>query len=152
MQIDIRAQTVSVVVLRRAGEGAEVLLLRKPDAGFWEQVAGSIEPGETGSAAAFRVLEDGTGFRPAMLWAADFTEIFCDPAADRIELVPVFVALVAADAEPRLSSEHDAGDWLTLLDAAERVSFPNQRALLAHVAREFVDRAPPGRLAIPRSR
>ena len=62
-EIPIRSFAVSVVVIRHAATGPEVLLLRRTRslAGEWCQIAGAIEPGETAWQAALRETREETG-------------------------------------------------------------------------------------------
>jgi hypothetical protein len=58
---------------------------------------------------------------------------------DEVSLVPVFVAVVPADAPVRLGPEHDGATWLDFGDARRRLSWPRSvRAL------DDIDRLLPG--------
>ncbi|MGF1552601.1 MAG: NUDIX pyrophosphatase [Paracoccaceae bacterium] len=149
-EIPIRCRAVSAVVLRETVRGAEVLMMRRAGrlAGTWCQVAGGIEEGETAWQAALREIGEETGLVPGALYSADWCERFYEPDADVVSLLPVFVAYVDPASDVRLNDEHDAHNWLSLAEAAGRVTFPGQRAMLAHVEAEFVRRAPEPRLRI----
>ncbi|MEM0945525.1 MAG: NUDIX hydrolase, partial [Pseudomonadota bacterium] len=73
---------------------------------------------------------------------ADWHEAFYEPERERLSIVPVFVAIVSADATVTLNAEHADYRWLPLLEALETVAFSGQRAMLRHEAAEFVDRQP----------
>lgn len=135
---------VAVFALRGAGEGTEVLLLRRanPPAGTWAQVAGKIETGEAAWQAALRELREETGLVPDSLWTVDTRELFYEPDRDAFTLAPCFVALVPPVAEPVLDAEHDAFEWLTFDAAIARVSFGGQRRVLRAIREDFVDYAP----------
>lgn len=149
--IPIRCTMVSVLAIRGASQQARVLLLQRAGNylhGAWSYVAGHVEPGETGWQAAHRELVEETALIPDHLYATSFCEQFYAAADDCIEVVPAFVAMVAADAEVRLNGEHSAFRWLTFDAAMAEVPFGSQRDLFACVRREFIDRPPPGFLRI----
>jgi dATP pyrophosphohydrolase len=101
-ELPVRCGAVAVVVLRGTGAGAQVLLLKRAKgvlAGLWSQVTGSLEADETAPRAALREVIEETGLQPRRLYTADFCDHFYDPASDGVEVVPMFVALVADDAE-----------------------------------------------------
>lgn len=143
--VSIRCSMVSNVVLRGCGASTRMLLLRRHSSyldGVWSYVAGHVEEGETGWQAALRELREETGLVPETFYATSFCEEFYDAAGDCIQLVPAFVARVAAHAEVRLNAEHSAFRWVNLSEAAEALPFGSLRALIAHVQREFVEREP----------
>jgi len=143
-QIPIRSFAVSVVVIRHAATGTEVLLLRRTRslAGEWCQVTGAIEPGETAWQAALRETREETGLDLERLYSADICEQFYEADRDAISLLPVFVGTAAPDAGVRLNAEHSAFRWVGFDEAAGMVPFAGQRHVLRHVEQEFVDREP----------
>lgn len=155
--IPIRACGVSVLVLRPEprqgpGGGRRVLLLRRAGIhlpGVWSQVSGGIEPGERGWQAALRELAEETGLAPLELYSADAYEQWYEREREEIVLFPVFVALVAAGAEPALNHEHSEYVWATLSEAEALLCFAAQRRTLRHVWAEFVEHSPLECLRIP---
>jgi dATP pyrophosphohydrolase len=143
-EIPIRSVAVSVVLIRAAPGGHEVLLLRRTRTltGEWCQVAGAIEPNETAWQAALREVREETGLVPLALYSADICEQFYEADRDAISLLPVFVGLVAEDAEVVLNAEHSEHRWLSVEEAVALGPFSGQRHLLRHVHAEFVVRAP----------
>ncbi|HEX5488569.1 MAG TPA: NUDIX domain-containing protein [Rhodanobacteraceae bacterium] len=136
---------VSVVAIRGDTDPQQVLLLRRAAKylnGAWSYVAGHVEPDETGRQAACRELAEETGLVPQRLYATSFCEQFYSAADDCIEVVPAFVAMVAADAVVHLNGEHSAFRWLPFDAAMAELPFGSQRDLFAYVRREFVDRPP----------
>lgn len=140
----ISVPIVSVFVLRGDAGAREVLLMRRtaPPVGAWCQVAGKIEDGESAWAAGLRELREETGLIPQSFWSADTYEQFYEPDRDRMTVGPCFVALVGADAEPRLNPEHDAFDWFAPDAAVSQVSFPGQRRVLREIIETFGSGAP----------
>lgn len=126
-------RTVSVVPVRADGR---VLLLRRSAerGGFWQQVTGRIEPGESPEQAARRELREETGADvPAS--PLGYRHAFgLDPSVNRVRagaLVVVeevaFAARVPDGFEPRLSDEHTEHVWATAAEAAERLRFAGLR-------------------------
>lgn len=132
-----RVAFVDVYVLRMGPVGLEVLVLRRSQAGrcpgSWEVVHGSIEAGETPGAAALREMREETGLSPARLYNLSRVESFYRHRTDEIGFIPVFAALVEA-AEVRLSTEHEAAEWLSLAAAAGRLAWPRERRALEDIA------------------
>ena len=131
-----RVAFVDVYPLRRSRPGLEVLLLRRASAGrcpgSWEVVHGSIEPGESPREAALRELQEETGLIPERFYNLSRVESFYRHAVDEIGFIPVFAAVVGAQA-PQLSPEHDALEWLPLAKAGERVAWPRERRALEDI-------------------
>ena len=126
-------RTISVVPL---GEGAKVLLLRRsPErGGFWQQVTGRIEPGESPEAAARRELQEETGadapvsslgyvhgfaVDPSLLGRADGGVRTAEETAFAARLPPGFA--------PRIGSEHVEWAWLEPEEALSRLRFAGLR-------------------------
>lgn len=152
--IPVRCTMVSVLALRGSGTATRMLVLQRAGSylhGVWSYVAGHVEAGETGAQAALRELGEETGLVPTAFYATSFCEQVYFPATATVEIVPAFVARIAADAEPRLNPEHSAHRWLSLEAAADAVPFGSQRDLIAHVRREFIERTPSALLRIDRA-
>jgi 8-oxo-dGTP pyrophosphatase MutT (NUDIX family) len=134
---ELRVAFVDVYVLRRAGAGLEVLVLRRAPGGrspgSWETVHGTIEPGETPVEAARREVREETGLEPARLYNLSRVELFYRHRADEIALIPVFAAFVEAGREARPSAEHDRAEWLVPAAAVQRCSWPRERRALGDV-------------------
>jgi len=150
-RIPMRSSVVSGVVLRGAGAGTRMLLLERSPDGFWCHVAGKVEEGELAWEAFLRELLEETGLAPDSLHSGEFLEQFYEPRQNLIEIIPVFVARVAPDAEVSLNEEHSAFRWCALEEAKALVPFPNQRAVYEHVWANHVEREPSehSRIALP---
>jgi 8-oxo-dGTP pyrophosphatase MutT (NUDIX family) len=131
---ELRVAFVDVYVLRGAGAGLEVLVLRRAPGGrspgSWETVHGTIEPGETPVEAARREVREETGLEPARLYNLSRVELFYRHRADEIALIPAFAAFVEAGREARPSAEHDRAEWLAPAEAARRCAWPRERRAL----------------------
>jgi len=126
-------RTVSVVPL---GHDGRVLLLRRSAArgGFWQQVTGRIEPGESPEAAARRELLEETGADVPVVSLGYRHAFALDPSLNRVrpgDLVIVeetaFAARLPPGFEPRLSHEHSELAWAPPDEAAARLRFAGLR-------------------------
>jgi 8-oxo-dGTP pyrophosphatase MutT (NUDIX family) len=130
----IAVSLVDVYVLRGTSSAVECLVLRRAPGvvrpGSWETVHGRIDAGETPDRAALRELREETGMTPLRFYNLSRVESFYLHRSDEIALIPAFVALVAPDAEPTLSEEHDAAEWLPPETARARVTWPRERRAL----------------------
>jgi len=127
----VRVSLVDVYVLRGVGAALECLLLRRAVGGrcpgSWETVHGHIEGDELPDRAALRELQEETGLVPVKLYNLSRVECFYQHRRDEVALVPVFAALVGAEAPVRVSEEHDRAEWVPWRDAEARFSWPRER-------------------------
>ncbi len=141
----LRPTAVAVIVVRGTGAAARVLVLtrrRGAFAGARNLVTGMIEAEETAPAAALRELREETTLVPHALYTAERLDLFYDPTADAVQVVPIFVARVADHAEVVLDASHDAYAWCTFAEAAELLEFAIQREAVMHAERTIVASVP----------
>lgn len=118
------------VVYRRGGRGLEYLLLHRPYGAdyegdwAWGPPAGGRFPGEDVGLCAAREMLEETGLDLPVRRAHV-------PSPDWF----VYLAEAPADADVRLSHEHDRYEWLTLDRAAARVLPERVRTCLVEAAR-----------------
>lgn len=145
MKAESRPDAVAVVVLRGAGDDAEVLLLRRSSgafAGAWTFVMGGVEDGERATDAARRELLEETGLALVTLFTAGELDAFYDPVRDRIVHVPFFVARVP-NGDVRLEEDvHDEHRWVHFSQAEEMLEFASNRRVLGEIKRTFVTHLP----------
>jgi len=126
-----RVAYVDVLVLRGAGPTLEILCLRRGlrgrSPGSWEAVHGHIDPGETTVATVRRELLEEAGAEAERLYNLSRVESFYRHTTNEVVLIPVFAAFLRADAEVRISSEHDRFEWLPPDQARARMSWPRVR-------------------------
>lgn len=148
---NIVSHIVEVCVFRVTGGLPEYLILKralddKIYPGIWQIVTGVLEEGETATAAALRELKEETGLSPAKFWRLPVVHSFYDAVHDVVHLCPGFVARVAGQIDPRLSSEHAAFEWCTLDRALILLPWTGQRDSLALVHDRFVRESNESRL------
>ena len=138
-----RVTGVDVWPFRGAGSTAEFLLLHRSGrdgSPFWQGVSGWIEVGEAPHLAALRELREETGLEAVELYVVNSLFDLYAWRRGTIEAIVPFAALVAAEAGPRLSDEHDEWRWASLPAALEMVPYEPQRAALRRISADILDR------------
>lgn len=121
-----------VVVVRRAGPEF-LVLLRSPDrGGYWNLVAGGVEPGEDAAEAAARELAEETGLVAPLSPLG--LELSYEKPWGRVRL-DAFVAEAPVGWEPALDGEHVEHRWCGLEGALELLAYPEPREAVAAAAR-----------------
>jgi len=142
---DTTVRVVDVYPYRHQSVNPEFLLLRRaPDtsyAGQWRMVGGKIEAEEAAWEAGLREVKEETAHTPTQFWTLPSVNTFYEWQADRINLAPAFAASLPGD--PTLDDEHDAFVWLPAREAADRLTWPEQRRLLRLADRVLRDGIPP---------
>jgi dATP pyrophosphohydrolase len=121
----------------------EWLLLKRAShkiyAQTWRMVGGKLRPDETVWQGCLRELAEETRLPVTRLLAVPYVNRFYEWQQDRINDIPVFVAITRTAANPSLDEEHSEFAWLELEAAIERLPWPGQRdglraaqALLEH--------------------
>ena len=138
-----RVTGVDVWPYRQADGGAEFLLLHRSGrdgAPFWQGVSGWIEEGEAPHLAALRELREETGLEALELYSVDALFDLYAWKRGTVEAIVPFAVLVAAEADPQLSREHDEWRWEPLAEAVNLVPYEPQRAALRRVSADILDR------------
>jgi dihydroneopterin triphosphate diphosphatase len=116
---------------RPAAGGFEFLLLRRAShkiyAGSWRMVGGKLKTEETAWQACLREIAEETQLPVQRLLAVPYVNRFYEWQHDRINDIPVFVAVTRSGANPVLDDEHSDFSWLPLEAALERLPWPGQR-------------------------
>lgn len=109
----------------------EYLLLQRADhkiyAGSWRMVGGKLKTNETAWQACLRELHEETRLPVQRLLTVPYINRFYEWLHDRINDIPVFVAVTSSAAEPVLDDEHSAAAWLGAKEAVLRLPWPGQR-------------------------
>jgi dihydroneopterin triphosphate diphosphatase len=131
---------------RTDAERLEILLIRRaPDRifpGLWQCVTGGIEPDERVPAAAFREVEEETGFAVADVEAwydLDQVAPFYDEGTDGVVVSAIFAARIRPEATPRTSHEHDGLRWVSADEAAALTVWPSYAESIRRVRATLLD-------------
>jgi 8-oxo-dGTP pyrophosphatase MutT (NUDIX family)/phosphohistidine phosphatase SixA len=121
-------------VLRRpAGDGHEICLVHRPRYDDWALPKGHLENGEPAMTGALREVLEETGCQGRPRLALPRVEYTLPDG--RPKTVDYWLMEVSGDAGPvRDTNEVDRVKWLSPADAAARVSYDDERALIEHVA------------------
>lgn len=118
-------------VARPAAAGSyEYLLLKRSShkiyADTWRMVGGKLRADEAAWQGCLRELDEETRLPIARLLCVPYVNRFYEWRHDRINDIPVFVAVTESDKNPVLDDEHSAFAWLSLESALERLPWPGQ--------------------------
>ena len=133
---NVVAGVVDVYVVRPSGAEWRVLVLQRsldtrcPTA--WETVHGRIEPGERPEAAALREVREETGLDAERLYNVTVQPFYLH-GMGTVQLAVVFAVFVAEPAPVTLGPEHQAFEWLSVVQARARFVWPREREALDHV-------------------
>ena len=123
------------------GTPPQFLILRRPPGRgrIWVPVSGKVDATDRDfEAAVRREIAEETGFdRPRTVFPLDWSFRFEGPDGRRWRLHAFGVELEGPVA-PRLSSEHDAYEWLGYREASERLHYPDNREALARLHRRLL--------------
>jgi dATP pyrophosphohydrolase len=140
-------------VARQSGDDAyEYLLLQRSShkiyADTWRMVGGKLHETETAWEGCLRELAEETRLPVERLLCVPYVNRFYEWRHDRINDIPVFVAITSSGVDPVLDEEHSAFIWLPLESALDRLPWPGQSdglraadALLrtGHVLQQFME-------------
>jgi lipoyl(octanoyl) transferase len=107
-----------------------VLILRRPPSRgrIWAPVSGKVDPGDSDyRAALLRELSEETGFREFVrVFPLDWEVPFTGPDG-RTWRLHAFGVELDGSRPPVLSSEHEAFEWVTPVQAVERLHYEDNR-------------------------
>ncbi len=125
----MRLPREALIVLRRGGE--VLVVHRSPEGGgYWHQIAGGVEEGETDAEAAARELEEETGLRadvgaPRHSYVYDDITVIC------------FLVDVPPGWEPRLDHEHDDHRWCPAAEARRLMRWQDAADAVEQLASQY---------------
>ncbi len=106
-----------------------VAVVHRPRYDDWSFPKGKVEPGEAATATAVREVEEETGLRCTI--GAHLGEVSY-PTSSGAHKVVGYWAMQVVHRQPRpADAEVDVVDWWTVEDAADRLTHPQDRELLA---------------------
>ncbi|MGQ9820000.1 MAG: NUDIX domain-containing protein [Candidatus Kapaibacteriales bacterium] len=132
--ISFIANTIQIHIarLRKDEIGYEYLALQRSKSNpiypnLWQTITGTIERNESAVECAIREVYEETGLELSSVWTIPFVAIFFDPYQNSIQASPVFGGLVLNEQVVRISSEHQAFEWLLLEEFMRRVPLPSHK-------------------------
>ena len=142
--LPLRARGVIAFVVAGTGDAARVLLLERKTApvGAWCPVSGRIEAGEKAWQTALREIGEETGLKDGTLYTTGVTDSFYDPHANTIELMPIFLLMIAREGTVTLDDAQSAYAWLDVDAAMAQLTFAGHKTALETIRRDFIDQAP----------
>ena len=142
--LPLRARGVIAFVVAGTGDAARVLLLKRKSApiGAWCPVSGRIEQGETAWQTALREIGEETGLKEGTLYTTGITDSFYDPAANTIELMPVFLFMIPREETVTLDDAQSEHAWRDVDAALAQLTFAGHKTALEAIRRDFLDRKP----------
>ena len=142
--LPLRSRGVIAFVVAGTGAAARVLLLkrRKPPAGAWCPVSGRIEAGEKAWQTALREIGEETSLSDGTLYTTGVTDSFYDPEVNTIELMPVFLLLIAREEPVTIDEAKSESAWLDVDAALARLTFAGHKTALEVIRRDFLLQAP----------
>jgi dATP pyrophosphohydrolase len=140
----ISSSGVIAFVVAGTGEATRVLLLQRRTApvGAWCPVSGRIEFFETAWQTALREIGEETGLKDGALFTTGVTDSFYDPAENGIELMPVFLFMIAREEAVTLDDAQSDYAWLDVDAALAQLTFAGHKTALEVIRRDFIRREP----------
>lgn len=130
-----KKRLIDLYAYRLIDERVEFLLFKRAKGkiyeGQWRMIGGKVHSDETYWEGALRELKEETGLVPEKFWTIPSVNIFYEYKSDTIHQIPAFAAQLNSDTRPVLDDEHTEFKWFTLEEAADRVTWPEQKRLLA---------------------
>ena len=89
-----------------------------------------------------REIGEETGLKEGMLYTTGVTDSFYDPEANAIELMPIFLFMIAREETVTLDEAQSDYAWLNVDTALAQLTFAGHKTALETIRRDFIHRAP----------
>ena len=119
------------VVWRRGAGGVEVAVAHRPHRDDWSLPKGKLDPGETWEEAALREVHEEIGFRCRL--GRELSPVSYTDQKGRSKVVRYWL-MEPLEGEFTPNDEVDELRWLIPSAAAELLTYPHDRALVASLA------------------
>ncbi len=130
--IDGVVRAAGGLVVRTGEQGREVVLIHRPHRSDWSFPKGHLEPGESDLDAACREVTEETGF--AVIPVRELGESAYIDQAGRPKSVRYWEMQVdESGSAVHHDDEVDEVRWVSTTEAAELLTYADDRALLAHL-------------------
>jgi dATP pyrophosphohydrolase len=142
--LPLRARGVIAFVVAGTRDAARVLLLKRKTApvGARCPVSGRIETGERAWETALREIGEETGLKEGTLYTTGVTDSFYDPEANTIELMPIFLFMIAREEAVTLDDAQSDYAWRDVDAALAQLTFAGHKTALETIRRDFIQREP----------
>jgi 8-oxo-dGTP pyrophosphatase MutT (NUDIX family) len=118
-----------------AGPALEVAVIHRPRYDDWSLPKGKVDPGETAPVAAVREVLEETGHRAILGRRLDMVSYPIDQGIKKV----YYWAARSSGGEFTPHSEVDELVWLPVADAKDKLSYPHDRKMLRHFAKQPAD-------------
>ena len=134
--------SAGAIIFRREGPRVYFLLLHYEE-GHWGFPKGHIEKGETIAETARREIQEETGIKDLYLIEGfkERTRYFFTTNGQKIFKTVTFLLAKTASREVSLSREHVGYEWLPYSAALEKITFQDEKKLLAKARELIIKRA-----------
>jgi dATP pyrophosphohydrolase len=93
-------------------------------------IGGKVQPNENSWQAGLRELKEETGLTPSKYWTVPSVNQFYEHKTDVVHTIPAFAAEISKDAGIKLDDEHTGYKWISALEVAEYLKWPEQQRLM----------------------
>jgi 8-oxo-dGTP pyrophosphatase MutT (NUDIX family) len=128
----MRTTQIEAILFRKEADAVRYLLFKRnaQKGGFWQPVTGGVEEGESIEDCLKRELSEETGFHdPKNIIDLRFHFSFPDDHGGVLTEY-VYGVELAADQEPKLSSEHTEYRWVDLDEAMQLLKWEDNKVAL----------------------
>ncbi|MFI5250874.1 MAG: NUDIX pyrophosphatase [Bacteroidota bacterium] len=128
----LNAQYIEICIFKFENDRVQYLLMHRTKnvniyPGIWQIITANIEPNEKATDTAKREITEETGLTPTALWVVPKVNSFYNNIDDTINFITFFAAQAPPGSIPKLSSEHDKYEWVSLDETQKRLVWPGQR-------------------------